>query len=163
MLVPMYAALRFAMATVAAFALGTGAAWAEGVDILVLGPPALKATFAEIVPVFESVSGNRLVLKFDSAAALKRSIDAGEAFDLAILSPAHIDELSAQGKIAPGSRIDVARSAEVSASLKNATTFTAAIALQARDPEAARAFLTYLMSSPVSEVLEDNGMQRAAR
>jgi molybdate transport system substrate-binding protein len=42
---------------------------------------------------------------------LKRQIDAGEPFDVALILPAMIDDLLKQGKVAAGTRIDVARAA----------------------------------------------------
>jgi molybdate transport system substrate-binding protein len=53
--------------------------------------------------------GVSLSTEFSTATALKRRIDAGETFDVAILTPALIDDLIAQGKALGESRADLAR------------------------------------------------------
>jgi len=50
--------------------------------------PTSKSTLEELGSAFERQTGHRLVARFDNAATLKRQIDAGEAFDVAILLPA---------------------------------------------------------------------------
>lgn len=86
---------------------GLGAACAD--DLKVFSTPTLKSTLAELAPEFELQSGRRLVTTFDNAATLKRRIDAGEAFDVAILLPGQIDDLIHTGKIASSTRADVAK------------------------------------------------------
>ena len=63
----------------------------------------------EFGPAFERKTGHKLVTTFEVAAALKRRIDAGEKFDVAILTVPIIDELIKQGKIVAGTRVNVAR------------------------------------------------------
>jgi molybdate transport system substrate-binding protein len=65
---------------------------------------------AELVPQFERTTGHKLAIQYGASAALKRQIDAGETFDIAILTPALIDDLIKQGKIAADTRADIARS-----------------------------------------------------
>jgi molybdate transport system substrate-binding protein len=79
-------------------------------DIKVLASNGVKAALEELAPAFERETGNKLVLSFGLAAALKRQIEAGEAFDVAILTSAGIDDLAKQGKIDGASRVSVARS-----------------------------------------------------
>ena len=67
--------------------------------------PAIEA----IQPQMEMALGLRLSAEFSTATALKRKIDAGEPFDVAILTPALIDDLITQGKAVAGSRADLAR------------------------------------------------------
>ncbi|MFM0140908.1 hypothetical protein [Caballeronia grimmiae] len=50
--------------------------------------PTSKSTLEELGSAFERQAGHRLVARLDNAATLKRQIDAGEAFDVAILLPA---------------------------------------------------------------------------
>src|SRR5206468_4742052 len=47
--------------------------------------------------------------KFGLAAGFKQQIEAGEAFDLAVLTPPLIDDLIKQGKLAADSRAVIAR------------------------------------------------------
>ena len=60
-------------------------------------------------PQLEMATGIRLSAEFSTAAALKRKIDAGEPFDVAILTPALVDDLVAQGRAVAESRSDLAR------------------------------------------------------
>ena len=50
------------------------------------------------------------MIRFDVVGALKSQIDAGERFDVAILTTPLIDDLVKEGKFAAGTRADVARS-----------------------------------------------------
>jgi molybdate transport system substrate-binding protein len=79
-------------------------------DIKVLASNGVKAALEELAPAFERETGNKLVLSFGLAAALKRQIESGEAFDVAILTSAGIEDLAKQGKVDGGSRAAIARS-----------------------------------------------------
>src|SRR6478736_604747 len=83
--------------------------WAAAADIRVLSTPTLKTTLDDLRPGFEQATGHHLVLQFDSVAALKRRIEAGEAFDLTVLLPAAIDELAKQGLVQATSATTLAR------------------------------------------------------
>ena len=67
--------------------------------------PAIEA----VQPQLEMATGIRMSAEFSTAAALKRKIDAGEPFDVAILTPALVDDLVAQGRAVAESRSDLAR------------------------------------------------------
>lgn len=69
----------------------------------------VRAAIEAIQPAIEKAAGVRLAPTFSTAAALKRQIDAGEAFDVAILTPALMDDLVTQGKVVADSRTDLAR------------------------------------------------------
>jgi molybdate transport system substrate-binding protein len=90
--------------------LSTYSATAHSAEIKVLSSVALHAVMEDLVPQFERATGHKLAIQFGAAAALKRRIDAGEVSDVAILTPPLIDELIKQGKIAPDTRADIARS-----------------------------------------------------
>jgi molybdate transport system substrate-binding protein len=83
---------------------------AEAAEVKVLCASAMKSVVNELGPRFESATGHKLVVQFDVVGALKRQIDAGEGFDVAILTTPLIDDVIKEGKIAGGSRADVARS-----------------------------------------------------
>ena len=76
---------------------GAGAA-----DIKVLTAGAFKQVVLALVPDFEKTTGHKVTLDNDTVGALVKRIEGGEAFDVAILSPAAIDSLTKAGKIAPG-------------------------------------------------------------
>jgi molybdate transport system substrate-binding protein len=82
----------------------------EAADIKVLASNGVRGTLEELVPAFERATGNKLAISFGLAAVLKRQIEAGEAFDLAILTSAGIEDLARQGKIDAASRTSIARS-----------------------------------------------------
>ena len=63
----------------------------------------------ELCTQFERVTGHKVALRFEVNAELKRKIDAGETFDVAVLNPPVIDQLTKSGKIVAGSRADIGR------------------------------------------------------
>ena len=84
---------------------------AQTAEVKVLSVLPLKTFLDELGPQFERTTGHKLTIKYDVSASLKRQIDAGETFDVAILLPAIIDDLLKQGKVAAGTRTDVSRAA----------------------------------------------------
>jgi molybdate transport system substrate-binding protein len=79
-------------------------------EIKVLCSNGFHAVMVEVGPQYEKASGHKLVVSYGLAAVLGRQIEAGEAFDLAILAPPQIDGLIKQNKIAADSRVVLARS-----------------------------------------------------
>jgi len=69
----------------------------------------VRAAIEGIQPQIETATGVRLSAAFSTAADLKRKIDAGEPFDVAILTPPLVDDLVTQGKAVGDSRTDLAR------------------------------------------------------
>src|SRR5262249_34013757 len=61
-------------------------------------------------PDLERSLGQPVKIQFGVSANLKKSIEAGEPFDLAILTPPIIEDLMKQGKIATGTNKNIARS-----------------------------------------------------
>jgi len=98
------AAARF----VAVGLIATGAAHAA--EIKLLSSPAVREAFAELVPRFEAASGHKVVAIWGSTPNIAARIAAGEAVDLVIIAAADIDRLIADGKLAAGSRVDIAKS-----------------------------------------------------
>jgi molybdate transport system substrate-binding protein len=84
---------------------------AQSAEITVFSVLPLKPFLTEFGPEFERATGHKLTISYDVSAALKRQIDAGAAFDVALLLPALIDELVKQGRVAPGTSMDVSRAA----------------------------------------------------
>jgi len=75
----------------------------------VLTAGAFKSAVVALVPEYERASGNKVVVANDTVGALAKRIEAGETFDVVVMTPAAIDELAAKGKVLPGSRTDLAR------------------------------------------------------
>jgi molybdate transport system substrate-binding protein len=81
----------------------------SGVEIKMLHAGAFTQVVRAVVPEYEKATGNKVVLHRDTAGALTKLIDSGEAFDLAIMTPDAIEKLTAKGKFIAGSRRDLAR------------------------------------------------------
>ena len=79
-------------------------------EIKILCSNGIKAVMEELVPQFEQATKHKIVIKYGLAAVLRRQIDAGEPFDVAVLTPQMIDEVIKVGKIAGDSRTVLARS-----------------------------------------------------
>jgi molybdate transport system substrate-binding protein len=86
------------------------AAAPEAAAVRVLSSNGVKGVIDDVRPEIERAIGRPLSIEFSTSAALKTKIEQGEAFDVAILTPAIVDELVKEGKIAPGSSVNVARS-----------------------------------------------------
>lgn len=69
----------------------------------------IRAVLLEIAPEFERTSGHKLEITFNPANVLKQRIDAGDAFDVAILTPVVMDDAIHRGRIAAASRRTIAR------------------------------------------------------
>ena len=61
----------------------------------------VKAVIEELQPQCERATGRRLAIQFGSTADLVKKIDAGEPFDLTMLTSDAIDQLIKSGKLAP--------------------------------------------------------------
>jgi len=75
----------------------------------VLASNGVSAALSELSPQWERAASSSANLTFDSAGSLKTRIDAGEDFDLAILTMPLIDDLVREGKISPETRTPLAR------------------------------------------------------
>lgn len=84
----------------------TSASFAADLKVLTAG--AFKQVVLALVPEYEKQSGNKVIVDNDTAGALKRRIEGGEAFDVAVVTPAVIDDLIREGKIANGSKTSLA-------------------------------------------------------
>jgi molybdate transport system substrate-binding protein len=94
---------------------------ARAAEITVLCSNGIRTVMQELVPQFEKATGHHVVITYGLAAALKRQIDAGEPFDLAILTPAFIDDGIEKGKLAKESRTELARAGMAMALRKGAS------------------------------------------
>src|SRR5439155_24801922 len=96
--------------TLAAIAAMLATTSVSAAEIKVLASNGVKEALNELAPAFGRATGHKLAIGFGLAAALKRQIEPGEAFDLAILPAAAIDDLIKQGKVDAGARAAIARS-----------------------------------------------------
>jgi len=79
-------------------------------EITVLCSNGLKAVVEDLAPKFEGTTHHKLVVKYGLAASLRQRIKDGEAFDVAFVTPAVMDDLIADGRISRDTRATVARS-----------------------------------------------------
>jgi molybdate transport system substrate-binding protein len=80
------------------------------VTIKVLSTHAVQEVLSELGPAFERASGFDLAIDYDPANALKRTIEAGTLFDVAIVTRTVIDELALKGKVRRETCEDICRS-----------------------------------------------------
>jgi molybdate transport system substrate-binding protein len=78
--------------------------------INVIASNAVKEALAELASDFEDVTWHEVDIVWGGTLDIARRIGAGEVVDIVILSDARIDDLIRQGRLAAGSRVDIARS-----------------------------------------------------
>jgi len=86
------------------------AAPAHAADIKVLCSNGIRAVMQELLPRFEDANGDKVVLTYEPSSQLEKRIDAGEAFDVTILTTALVDREIAAGHLDAASRTVLARS-----------------------------------------------------
>jgi molybdate transport system substrate-binding protein len=79
-------------------------------DISVLSGGAMRRFLIEAVPLFEQASGSKVVVRFALTRILKKEIEEGAVFDMALMPRAELDDLVTAGKIAAGTQTDIVRS-----------------------------------------------------
>jgi molybdate transport system substrate-binding protein len=82
---------------------------AAAADVKVLTAGAFKQVILALAPAFTQETGNKLSIENDTAGALTKRIESGEAFDLVVLPPNVLAELAAKGRVVAGSARDLAR------------------------------------------------------
>ena len=83
---------------------------AQSTEVTVMASAAFKEAYLELLPQFEQDTGNKVVTLWVPSVEMMKRLKGGEIVDLVILSAAAIDELIGCGKIARGSRVDLAKS-----------------------------------------------------
>jgi molybdate transport system substrate-binding protein len=82
---------------------------ASAAELKVLTAGAFKPIVMSLAPAFEQRTGHKLVVDNDTAGALAKRIADGETFDVVVLTPAAIEQLTQAGKVAAGSSARLAR------------------------------------------------------
>jgi molybdate transport system substrate-binding protein len=88
----------------------TLASAASAAEIKVLCTNGVRAVVDELVPQFERATGNKVTIQFEPSTQLKKRVDAGEPFDLVIMTTALIEEEIAAAKLLEDSRTFIAQS-----------------------------------------------------
>ena len=86
-------------------------------EIRVLCSNGIRVAVEKLIPEAEKTIGRKISIEFSASSLLKKSIEGGAPFDLAILTPAVVDDLSRNGKIVAGSHTNIA-SADLAVGVK---------------------------------------------
>jgi molybdate transport system substrate-binding protein len=78
--------------------------------ITLIASNAMKEALAELAPRFEQASGHTVTTIWGGTLDISKRIGDGEVVDIVILGAERIEDLIRQGRIAAGSRVDIARS-----------------------------------------------------
>jgi molybdate transport system substrate-binding protein len=79
-------------------------------EVTVMASAAFKEAYVELVPEFERTTGHKVVTIWTPTVEMMRRLKGGETVDLVIIAADSLDELIKLGKVAPDSRIDIAKS-----------------------------------------------------
>ena len=82
---------------------------APAAEIKVMHGGAFTQVITGILPDFEKQTGHKVALERETVGELTKRIEGGRPFDMAILTPGAIEDLAKKGKIAAGSRVNLAR------------------------------------------------------
>jgi molybdate transport system substrate-binding protein len=80
-------------------------------DIAVLASGATKEILLELFPQFEKSSGHKVFATWTCTACIRKRIGDGEVYDLIVVGMPVVDTFIQQGKVAPGSRTELMKSA----------------------------------------------------
>jgi molybdate transport system substrate-binding protein len=83
---------------------------AQAGEVKLLSALVMKPALTDLAGSFERTSGHNLTIGYDSAGAVTKRVQAGEAADVAIIQKPAIEALIKEGKIASGSNVVLARS-----------------------------------------------------
>jgi len=102
--------MKMELGLVAAAMIGiAGVQGAAAAEIKLLTTGAFKSVVMALVPEFEKSTGHKVVVDNGTVGQLTKRVDGGETFDVLVLSPKGIDDYIAKGKLAPGSRVLLAK------------------------------------------------------
>jgi molybdate transport system substrate-binding protein len=90
--------------------------WSEGnlaiaAEIKVLSANVFTGVLDELVSEFERTTGHKVTIIYGTAGVIRNRVQAGEFGDITILTRPMMDEVLRQGRVTPGSSVDLARSA----------------------------------------------------
>jgi len=91
--------------------MGGEAIMSDANQIKILSGGAMKSLMVDVVPLFERASGTTVEIKFALTSVLKKEIEDGAAFDIALLPRPELDALVEAGKVAAATQTDITRSA----------------------------------------------------
>jgi molybdate transport system substrate-binding protein len=80
-------------------------------EVRLIATTALKTSIDELTPEFERTSGHRLDASYGPSTRIAKQAAEGEPNDVTIVTGDGIEDLTTRGRIVPGTRADIARSA----------------------------------------------------
>ena len=92
-----------------AFSGTTAGSMATAAEIKLLSAVALHPAIDALIPDFEKSSGHKVTVAYGTAGGVAERVQRGESVDLVISAAPRIEQLQAQGKVAAGDRIVIAK------------------------------------------------------
>jgi len=96
-------------ATIGLFMLWTQGATTQAAEVRIIAGSGFSQVLGELGPQFERATGHKLVIQYGITGSMKRQIESGEAFDLAIVPAGLMNDVTKQGKIVAATRTEIAR------------------------------------------------------
>jgi molybdate transport system substrate-binding protein len=81
---------------------------ADAAEIRVLASGSFKSALSQLIPDFQRSSGHAATIGYGPAGAIAGRIDKGEAADVVIVSGSQLQKLEGNGKVVPGSLVNIA-------------------------------------------------------
>jgi molybdate transport system substrate-binding protein len=97
-----------ATSTVILFAALCTPGLADAAEIKILASGALKLALPQLIADFQTSSHDTVSVEYGPAGSIADRIRKGDAADVAIVTRPQLENLESQGKIVPGSRVDIA-------------------------------------------------------
>jgi molybdate transport system substrate-binding protein len=82
---------------------------AAAADVVLLASNGIRPVLDEVLPQFEQSTMHKVLVRYDVAAEMRRKIEAGQTFDLAILTAGQLDAVMKGGFIVSGTRVALAQ------------------------------------------------------
>jgi molybdate transport system substrate-binding protein len=99
---------RIVLAGFALMAAMCAAGSADAAEIKVLSSGSLKAALSQLLPDFQKSSGNTATVEYGPAGAIVGRVEKGDAADVVIVSRSQLQKLESNGKVVPGSFVNIA-------------------------------------------------------
>jgi molybdate transport system substrate-binding protein len=99
---------RSAMAGVALLVVMCGGGRANAAEIEVLASGSLKGALSRLLPDFQQSSGHTAIIEYGPAGAIVGRIEKDEPADVVIVSRPQLQKLEGNGKIVPGTLLNIA-------------------------------------------------------
>src|ERR1700722_2902548 len=100
--------LKIASAGLAVIAAMCSGSSADAAAIKVLASGSLKGALSQLIPDFQKASGDTATIEYGPAGAITGRIQKDDAADVVIVSKSQIEKLAGNGKVFPGSIVNVA-------------------------------------------------------